>query len=292
VVWPADHRVLVVSIMLYAAQHAERPRQCRSEQDGIMSFVEERFGVTGRIALVTGSRQGIGRTLASGLARAGATVVLNGRDQAALEIAAEELRSDGHTVHTAAFDVTDAEASNEAVKRIEADIGPIDILVNNAGIQIRAPIAEFDLGDWDRLLATNVTSVFQVGRAVAAGMTARQRGKIINICSVQSELARPTIAPYAASKGAVKMLTKAMCAEWAGSGIQVNGLGPGYYVTPLTQALVDDPEFDGWLRGRVPAGRWGDPEDLVGATIFLASAASDYVNGHILYVDGGLLSVI
>ena len=257
-----------------------------------MSFVEERFGISGRVALVTGSRQGIGRTIADGLARAGATVVLNARDEDALEVAADELRSNGLAVHTAAFDVTDVEATNEAVRRIETDVGAIDILVNNAGTTIRAPLAEFDLGDWDRLLATNLSSVFHVGRAVAAGMVERQRGKIINVCSVQSELARPSVAPYAASKGAVKMLTKAMCAEWAGSGIQVNGLGPGYFVTPLTQPLVDDPEFDGWLRGRVPAGRWGDPEDLVGAAIFLASPASDYVNGHILYVDGGLLSVI
>lgn len=257
-----------------------------------MSFLEERFGLNSRIALVTGSRQGIGRALADGLARAGATVVVNGRDRDALEVAADELRSDGHTVHTAAFDVTDAAAAGAAIGRIEADIGPIDVLVNNAGIQIRAPIGEFALDDWDRLLATNVTSVFHVGRTVAAGMVTRGRGKIINICSIQSELARPTIAPYAASKGAVKMLTKAMCAEWAGSGIQVNGLGPGYYITPLTQALVADPELDGWIRGRVPAGRWGDVEDLVGGAIFLASPASDYVNGHILYVDGGLLSVI
>ncbi len=257
-----------------------------------MSWVDERFGLGGRIALVTGSRQGIGRTIARGLGHAGATIVLNARDEASLEAAAEALREEGLTVHTAAFDVTDHAAAARAVDHIESDIGPIDILVNNAGIQIRRTLEEFSEADWDRIIATNLGSVFHVGQAVARRMIPRGRGKIINVCSAQSELARRSIAPYTASKGAVKNLTRGMCADWAAHGIQVNGLGPGYYVTPLTQALKDDPAFDRWLRDRVPAGRWADPEELVGAAVFLASPASDFVNGQVLYVDGGLLAVI
>jgi gluconate 5-dehydrogenase len=241
---------------------------------------------------VTGSRQGIGRTIARGLGRAGAAVVLNARDALALDAAAAELRAEGLEVHAVPFDVTDPSVVDAAIDHIESAIGPLDILVNNAGIQIRMPLQDFTDADWDRIIATNLTSVFQVGRAVARRMIPRGHGKIINICSAQSELARRSIAPYTATKGAVKNLTKGMCADWAGFGIQVNGLGPGYYVTPLTQPLKDDPVFDGWLRNRVPAGRWADPEELVGGAVFLASSASDFVNGQVLYVDGGLLAVI
>jgi len=256
------------------------------------SMNSQLFDLTGRVALVTGSSQGIGLTLVGGLARAGATVVLNGRSGERLAGPVETLRAAGHEAHGVAFDVTRQEEVEPAVARIEAAIGPIDILVNNAGIQIRGALESMTLADWRAMIETDLTSVFVVGRAVGVRMAARGRGKIINICSMQSELGRPTIGPYTAAKGGVKMLTKAMCAEWAPRGVQVNGLGPGYFATEMTQKLRDDPEFDAWLRRRTPAGRWGEPEELVGAAIFLASAASDYVNGHILYVDGGMLAVV
>ncbi len=187
-----------------------------------------------------------------------------------------------------AFDVTDAPAVVDAVAKIEAEIGAIDILVNNAGMQKRAALQDFEMADWQQLMRTNLDSVFIVGQAVARHMIARGRGKIINICSVQSELGRPGIAPYTASKGALKMLTKGMAIDWGPHGLQVNGLGPGYFKTELNQALVDNPEFSAWLIGRTPSRRWGDVEDLVGAAVFLASDASRFVNGHILYVDGGV----
>ncbi|MGD0123529.1 MAG: SDR family oxidoreductase [Candidatus Limnocylindrales bacterium] len=250
------------------------------------------FDLSGRLALVTGSSRGIGFSLARGLARAGAEVVLNARDAEALAAAAEEMRREGLRAHTRVFDVTVPEQVDAAIEEIEAGIGSIDILVNNVGTQHRAPLEEFPLEAWKRLLDTNLTAVFLVGQAVGRRMIKRRHGKIINILSMQSELARPGIAPYAATKGGVKMLTRSMCAEWARYGIQVNGIGPGYFVTPLTQVLKDDPAFDAWLCGRTPAGRWGDVEELVGAAVFLSSSASDYVNGQIIYVDGGLLAVI
>ena len=250
------------------------------------------FSLEGRRAVITGSGQGIGLALARALAEAGAAVVLNGRGAARLEAAAAALRAEGATVDVAAFDVTDAAAVTEGVARIEAELGSIDILVNNAGIQRRAPLQDFEHATWHELMRSNLDSVFYVGQAVAQRMIPRGRGKIINVCSVQSELGRPGIAPYAASKGAVKMLTKGMCADWAKFGLQVNGLGPGYFQTELTQALVDDPVFSAWLCGRTPAGRWGRVEELGGAAVFLASAASDFVNGQVLYVDGGMTSVV
>ncbi len=250
------------------------------------------FDLSGRRALITGSGQGIGLALASALASAGAIVALNGRDVAKLERAAAGLRDAGATVELAPFDVTDAEAVTTGVAAIEEKNGPIDVLVNNAGIQRRRPLDEFPEATWHEVVRTNLDSVFYVGQAVARHMIPRRRGKIINVCSVQSELGRPGIAPYAATKGAVKMLTKGMCADWARHGLQVNGLGPGYFVTELTQALVDNPDFSSWLCNRTPAGRWGDVEELGGAAIFLASRASDFVNGQILYVDGGLTSVV
>ena len=250
--------------------------------------VLKQFDLSGKTALITGSSTGIGLALARGLAGAGAAVVLNARNDDKLQAAAQTLRARGGTVHAQAFDVTDAPAVVDAVAKIEAEIGAIDILVNNAGMQKRAALQDFEMADWQQLMRTNLDSVFIVGQAVARHMIARGRGKIINICSVQSELGRPGIAPYTASKGALKMLTKGMAIDWGPHGLQVNGLGPGYFKTELNQALVDNPEFSAWLIGRTPSRRWGDVEDLVGAAVFLASDASRFVNGHILYVDGGV----
>jgi gluconate 5-dehydrogenase len=257
-----------------------------------MHDILKKFDLAGRIALVTGSSAGIGFALARGLAQAGATLILNARSQDKLEHAAEQLRQEGATAYTASFDVTAGDAVTAAINGIEKDIGAIDILVNNAGMQRRAPLEDFPEAQWHELMRTNLDSVFLVGQAVARHMIGRRRGKIINICSVQSELGRPNIAPYTASKGAVKMLTKGMAIDWGQYGIQVNGLGPGYFKTELTDALVKNEEFSNWLIGRTPSRRWGDVEDLVGSAIFLASAASDFVNGHILYVDGGVTATL
>jgi gluconate 5-dehydrogenase len=250
------------------------------------------FNLIGKRALITGSSQGIGLALAEGLAQAGALIVLNGRDEKKLDQARADLAHKGHTVHAAAFDVTDETAVTHSISAIESRDGPIDILVNNAGMQFRTTLEDYPLEKWRELMRVNVESAFIVGKAVARNMIARKHGKIINICSVQSELGRPSIAPYTATKGAIKMLTKGMCADWAKHGIQVNAIGPGYFKTPLNQALVDNPEFSSWLEKRTPAGRWGDVEELVGAAVFLASPASSFVNGHILYVDGGITSVL
>ena len=250
------------------------------------------FDLSGKTALITGSSQGIGLALAWALASAGAGVILNGRSRAKLDIAIRRLTTSGHAAHAAEFDVTDATQVTAGIAGIEAQIGAIDILVNCAGIQHRAPLEDFAQADWHRLVKTNLDSVFLVSQAVARGMISRRRGKIINICSVQSELGRPGIAPYAATKGAVKMLTKGMCADWAPHGLQINGLAPGYFVTELTRPLVENPDFSNWLCKRTPAGRWGKVEELGGACVFLASRAADFVNGQILYVDGGLTSVV
>jgi len=246
------------------------------------------FDLTGRRALVTGASRGIGLALARGLAAAGAAVVLNARDLAALERAAEGLRREGRTVAVAPFDATDGAGVRAAVERIERDLGPIDILVNNAGIQRRMPLEDYPEETWHEIVRTNLDSVFLVGQAVARHMIKRRRGKIINICSVQSELGRPTIAPYTATKGGVKMLTKGMAIDWGKHNIQVNGLGPGYFKTELNAALVADAKFTGWLVARTPLQRWGEVDELVGAAVFLAAPASDFVSGHILYVDGGV----
>ncbi|MEV5532015.1 SDR family oxidoreductase [Streptomyces prunicolor] len=247
------------------------------------------FDISGRTALVTGSSRGIGLALAQGLLEAGCTVVLNGRDGERLTKAAAGLPGE---VHTAAFDVTDGPSVAAGIADVEDRVGPLDILVNNAGMQLRAPLLEFTDSDWHRIIDTNLTSAFLVGRETARRMTERGHGKIINICSLQSEVVRPGIAPYAATKGALKMLTKGMCADWGPSGVQVNGLGPGYIETELTQALVQDEEFSAWVRKRTPAGRWGTTDDLVGGVLFLASPAADFVSGQILYVDGGMTSVL
>jgi gluconate 5-dehydrogenase len=253
-----------------------------------LTSVLKNFDLSGRTALITGSSAGIGFALARGLASAGARVILNARNAAKLEAAAELLRGEGADVRTAAFDVTSGEDVAAAVARIEAEIGAIDILVNNAGMQRRGPLEQFTETHWHELIRTNLDSVFLVSQAVVRHMIGRKRGKIINICSVQSELGRPGIAPYTATKGAVKMLTKGMAIDWGQHGIQVNGIGPGYFKTELNDALVKNPEFSAWLIGRTPSRRWGDVEDLAGAGVFLASDASNFVNGHILYVDGGV----
>jgi len=250
------------------------------------------FDLTGRRALVTGSSQGIGFALAKGLASAGASIVLNGRNTEKLSRAAESLQGEGATVDQAAFDVTDHAASAAGVAKIEAEIGPLDILINNAGMQQRAPLEDFPAQDFDHLMTTNINSVFNVGQAAAQKMIPRGKGKIINICSVMTMLARPGVAPYTASKGAVANLTKGMATDWAQHGLNVNGIAPGYFKTELTDALVKDAEFSGWLEKRTPAGRWGTVDELVGAAIYLASDASSFVNGHVLYVDGGMTACV
>ena len=245
------------------------------------------FNLGGKTALITGSSQGIGYTLAGGLARAGARIVVNGRNAAKLEKAASELGA-----IPLPFDVTDHAATRAAVDGFEAEHGAIDILVNNAGMQHRTPLEDFDPADFDRLMATNVTSVFNVGQACARHMIGRGEGKIINIASVQTALARPGIAPYVASKGAVANLTKGMATDWAPKGLNVNAIAPGYFDTELTAALVADPEFTAWVARRAPQGRWGQVEELIGAAVFLSSQASSFVNGHTLFVDGGMTSCL
>ncbi|HEY6512056.1 MAG TPA: glucose 1-dehydrogenase [Burkholderiaceae bacterium] len=246
------------------------------------------FRLDGRVALVTGSSTGIGLAVARGLAQAGATVVLNARNAARLNDAAGALRAEGLTAFAKAFDVTDAAAVDAAIEQIEAEIGPIHVLVNNAGMTRRMPLTELTDADWHAVLTTNLDSAFYVGRAVARRMIPRGAGRIVNTCSVMSDLARPGTAPYASSKGALKMLTKAMAVELAPHGITVNGIAPGYFKTELTSALVADAAFSKWLEGRTPARRWGSVEELAPAVVFLASDGAGYVNGHILVVDGGL----
>jgi gluconate 5-dehydrogenase len=251
------------------------------------------FDVTGRLALVTGSTRGIGLALARGLLRAGCHVAINGRTREAAERVAAGLDGEGPgTAHPCAFDVTDSAAVDAAVAALEEEAGPLDVLVNNTGMQQRAPFTEFSDADWQRMLDVNLTSAFTVARAVARRMAPRGHGKIVNVLSVQSEVARPGIAPYAATKGGLKMLTKGMCADLAGYGIQVNGLGPGYFATELTAALVADEEFTAWVSRRTPAGRWGEVDELVGPLLFLCSDASGFVNGQTLHVDGGMLAVL
>jgi gluconate 5-dehydrogenase len=257
---------------------------CRERSEGECDVPLALFDLTGKRALITGSSQGIGFALAQGLAAAGAQVVLNGRDLAKLEAAAALIPG----AQTLAFDATDHAAVRTAVDGFEAAGHAIDILVNNAGMQHRAPLEDFPPEAFERLLQTNIATVFHVGQAVARHMIARKKGKIINIASVQTALARPSIAPYTATKGAVGNLTKGMATDWAKHGLNCNAIAPGYFDTPLNAALVADPVFSQWLEKRTPAGRWGKVEELQGACIFLASDAASFVNGHILYVDGGI----
>ncbi len=250
------------------------------------------FDLTGRTALVTGSSRGLGRAIAQGLCDAGARVVLNGRNEKAVAIVAEEMRNAGYKVLEAVFDVTSESAVRNAFERLDDEGLEVDILVNNAGIQHRQPLVELSLSDWQRVIDTNLTSAFLVGREAARRMIPRGCGKIINIGSLTSEVARATVIPYTVAKGGVKLLTKGMAAEWAKFGIQANAIGPGYMLTDMNEALVNNPQFDAWVKSRTPAGRWGEPQELVGTAVFLASPASNYVNGQIIYVDGGMLSVL
>ena len=250
------------------------------------------FNLAGRTALVTGSSRGLGRAIATGLAEAGAAVVLNGADAGRLASATSELRAAGHTVHESRFDVTNEAEILTAFANLDAQGVAIHILVNNAGIQLRRPMVELDTADWRRVIETNLTSAFVIGREAAKRMIPRGHGKIINIGSLTSDAARATVAPYTVAKGGIKMLTRAMTAEWAAHGIQANAIGPGYMLTEMNQALVDDPSFNAWVIGRTPARRWGKPEELIGTAVFLASAASDYVNGQLIYVDGGMIAVL
>ncbi len=246
------------------------------------------FDLTGRRALITGSSQGIGYALAEALGEHGARLVLNGRDVGKLDAAVAALRGRGFEATPMAFDVTDAESVERAVMEIEQEQGPIDILVNNAGMQFRAPLEDFPHDRWEELLRTNISSVFYVAQAVARHMIERGAGRIINIASVQSEMARSGIAPYTATKGAVRNLTRGMATDWARKGLQINAIAPGYFKTPLNKALIENPDFTAWLENRTPAGRWGEVDELKGAVVFLASDAASFVNGHTLYVDGGL----
>ncbi|MEP7098965.1 MAG: glucose 1-dehydrogenase [Burkholderiales bacterium] len=257
-----------------------------------MTIDAKTFRLDGRLALVTGSSGGIGLALARGLAQAGASVVLNGRNADKLSQAAALLASEGLAVHARAFDVTKRDEIDASVAEIEATLGPIEVLINNAGMTRRAAFHELAEADWDAVMRTNVDSIFHVGQAVAKHMVARRRGRIVNICSVMSELGRPGTVVYTASKGAVKMLTKGMAIDLGPHGINVNGIGPGYFKTELTEKLVNDESFSGWLINRTPSRRWGDVEDLAGAAVFLACDASRFVNGHILYVDGGVTATL
>jgi gluconate 5-dehydrogenase len=248
--------------------------------------------LSGRTALVTGSSRGLGRSIAEGMARAGARLIINGVDPARVEAAVKEFRAGGHAAEGAAFDVTDEAAIIRAFEGLDAKGIAIDILVNNAGIQRRKPLVEFTTEEWRKVIETNLTSAFVIGREAAKRMIARKRGKIINIGSLGSELARPTIAPYTAAKGGIRNLTRSMAVEWAQHGIQANAIGPGYMLTDMNEALVNNADFNNWLMGRIPSKRWGKPDELVGAAIFLASDASTYVNGQIIYVDGGMLAAM
>jgi len=250
------------------------------------------FDVSGKVALITGSTSGLGLAFARCLAERGALVVINGRDQNKLDACLKSLKALHKDVTGYAFDITDSNSIKTAIESIVGEYGRIDILVNNAGINIRAPLHEFADEDWDKVIGINLTGTYLVSKQVAPYMIKQKQGKIINIGSMQSELSRPTIAPYAASKGGVKMLTKGMAVDWAGYNIQVNAIGPGYFKTELTKPLYENPDFDAWLCSRTPSKRWGDPSELFGALLFLASDASNYVNGQMIYVDGGLLSSV
>src|SRR5277367_3685252 len=277
---------------MIGAAPPSRAADRKREETSVTKLIERLFGLPQTVALVTGSSAGIGLALARGLAGAGATVVVNGRDAAKIEKVVGELAALGAKAHAAAFDVTDRAAVGAAVALIEREVGPIDVLVNNAGIQRRGPLEDYPEETWRELMRANLDSVFFVGQAVARHMIARKRGRIINIGSVQSELARTNIAPYTASKGAVKMLTKGMATDWGKHGLRANALAPGYFRTELNNALVEDEKFSAWLSARTPLGRWGEVQELIGAAIFLASDASSFVNGHILYVDGGITACL
>jgi gluconate 5-dehydrogenase len=271
------------------AEHAALG-QCGKTLGDCMS--KSLFDLAGRTALITGSSRGLGRAMAQGLAAAGARIILNGTDEARLKEAVAAMRDDGYAAAASKFDVTDEDAIAAAFSQLDADGVEVDILVNNAGIQLRKPMVELSTDEWRKVIETNLTSAFVVGREAAKRMIPRGRGKVINIGSLTSELARATVAPYTVAKGGIKMLTRAMAAEWAGSGIQANAIGPGYMLTDMNQALIDNQTFDAWVKGRTPSKRWGRPDELIGTAVYLASDASNYVNGQIIYVDGGMLAVL
>ena len=251
-------------------------------------MTQQIFNLTGATALVTGTSQGLGFAIAKGLGDAGASIVLNGRDKEKLESAVSRFRSWDIDVHSLRMDVRNEDEIAERIPEIESNIGPITILVNNAGIQKRGKLEEIDFSTWQEVIDTNLTASFLVSKYVAKGMISLKRGKIINICSVMSELGRQTTGPYTAAKGGLKMLTRAMAVEWARYNIQINAIGPGYFMTEMTKPLANDAEFDGWVKGRTPAQRWGLPEELVWTAVYLASEESNFVNGQIIYVDGGM----
>lgn len=257
-----------------------------------MTGLESLFSLKGKVALVTGGYRGLGLSMAYALAEAGATVVLNGRSEEGVAEAVAAFRAAGHEAFGSVFDVMNEDAVNESVAKVISERGAIDILVNNAGIHRRNLMLDMPLEDFKLVLDTNVTAAFLLGKAVAPGMIERGGGKIINIHSLMSELARKTIANYSAAKGAIQMLTRSMAAEWAAHNIQANGIGPGYFETEMTKPLKDNPEFDSWLKNRTPSGRWGQPDELKGVAVFLASRASDYVNGQTVFVDGGLTAIV
>src|SRR5512135_3661213 len=246
------------------------------------------FDLTGKVALVTGSYRGLGFAIAGGLARSGATVVLNGRRPEELAAAKKKLVDQGLAASTTVFDVTDATGIRRGVDGIIESYGHLDIVVNNAGIQRRHPLVDFPQSEWNEVIATNLTAPYLVAQAALPGMIARRSGKIINIASLMSELARPTVVPYTAAKGGVRQLTRGMAVELAPHNIQVNAIAPGYFATEMNRALIDNPEFDAWVRKRTPAGRWGQPDEIAGLAIFLASAAADYITGQMITIDGGM----
>lgn len=246
------------------------------------------FDLSGRVALVTGAYRGLGFAIARGLAQAGATVIVNGRKRDEVNAAAQKLRDAGLASGTSLFDVTDAAAARAAVAEVQANHGPIDILVNNAGVQRRNPLVDFQKADWDLIMATNLTAPFLVSQAVLPSMIERKRGKIIHIASLMSEMARPSVVPYIAAKGGVRQLTRGMAVELAPHNIQVNAIGPGYFATEMNRALLDNVEFTAWVKKRTPAGRWGDPPEIGGLAVFLASSAADYITGQVIMIDGGM----
>jgi len=250
------------------------------------------FNLRGKTVLITGSTRGLGYIMAKGLGSAGAKIILNGRNAEKLEKSVDELRKEGFNVNGYAFNITKKQEICEKMSLIEKEIGSIDVLVNNAGIQKRALLIEMEESSWREVIETNLTGAFLVSQQAVKGMIARKSGKVINICSILSELGRATVAPYTAAKGGLKMLTKNMAVEWARYNIQVNGIGPGYIITDMTRSLAENTKFNQWLKNRTPAHRWGQPEELIGTLIFLASQASNFVNGQIIYVDGGILASI
>jgi len=246
------------------------------------------FDLSGKVALVTGAYRGLGFAIAQGLAEAGATVVLNGRKAESLASAARTLTDAGRRASTSVFDVTDGDAVRAGIAAIEREHGALDILVNNAGIQRRNPLVDFKRQDWDDVIATNLTAPYLVAQAALPGMIARKSGKIVNIASLMSDLARPTVVPYTAAKGGVRQLTRGMAVELAPHNIQVNAISPGYFATEMNRALIDNAEFNAWVCKRTPAGRWGEPPEIAGLAVFLCSAAANYITGQLITIDGGM----